>query len=170
MATFEELILAASTAPAGSTFEEHMLNLGGGGDTIVQIIKNYNTELKNGDNFEAMVANQIARKGQLVTYKQIALDAPADPNKPWIVGTKTETQHSVKIAFLPDDFKNRETVRYMTGTEIPQGYTIGFMAKQTFTPKINDVISRDGVEVIVRTIDIYRPAGQPLLYVFGLGE
>jgi hypothetical protein len=140
------------------------------GDTIIQIVNEYRNEVKNGDNFEAMIANQIARKGQFVTYRQISLDAPADPNKPWIVGTKTETQHNVKMVFLPDDFKNRETVRYMTGTEIPDGFSIAFMAKQSFTPKINDVITRDGRELVVRTFDIYRPAGSPLLYVFGLGE
>jgi hypothetical protein len=139
------------------------------GDITIEIINIIKEGVKVEDQSE-MVANQIARKGQLVTWRQIVLDAPADPNKPWIVGTQVETDYSVKIAFLPDDFKNKETVRYMVGTEIPTGFSIGFMAKQSFTPKLNDVIIREGVELVVRTLDIYKPAGSPLLYVLGLGE
>lgn len=108
---------------------------------------------------------QIAKKGQLVTWRQVTNGVPADSSKPWKPSASVTTDNSVSIVFLPLDLQTRKYLSYLTGTEVPSGSFAGLMGAVGFTPAIKDVVIRNGKELTVRNFDVIEPSGEPILYI-----
>lgn len=112
----------------------------------------------------------IARKGQSVTWRQLADGAPADSSKPWRPSASTQTDNPVKIVFLPLDRSGLETYRRLAGTEATTGSCYGLMASVDFEPKKSDVVIRNGKQLNILNIKIYEPDGTPILYIIEFDE
>jgi len=117
-----------------------------------------------------LARQQIAKKGQLVTWRQIEDGMPLDPTKPWIVAESEVLEYQVSIVFLPDTRFNFQGSKFHPTTEVPTGFGVALMGAQEFIPKIKDVIIRNGVEMVVRNLRTLSPAGESLLYEMELGE
>ncbi len=108
---------------------------------------------------------QIAKKGQAVTWRQLSNGAPADSSKPWKPSASTKNDKPVRIVFLPLDLETRKFLSYLKGTEVPAGSFAGLMAAVDFEPAIKDVVIRDGKELTVRNFDLLSPNGEKILYI-----
>ena len=118
----------------------------------------------------AMAKRMISKYGQSVTWRQQADGAPPDPTKPWEPGAASTTDHTVKIAFFPEDFFLLRTQQRARNDVIPEGYEVGYMAQQSFTPKIKDVVIRGSQQLRVAYLDALHPDGTDILYRVGLAE
>lgn len=117
--------------------------------------------------FDRQIANAIRviqKKGQVVTWRQLSDGAPADMSKPWKPGETVETEVEVSIVFLPETQKNLEFLRLIMGTTVPTGNLTGLMAAQNFTPKVKDIVVRDGIPLGVCSVDPLAPNGDIILY------
>ena len=117
----------------------------------------------------ASAKRQIAAKGQDVTWRVLVDGAPADSSKPWKPSQATPDDKPVKIVFLPSTMANNQLIKYLKGTEVPTGSLTGLMAAVDFEPKAKDVVVRDGVELVVESIDLIAPNGEPILYTLEFG-
>jgi len=106
----------------------------------------------------------ISQKGQSVTWRQLADGAPVDSSKPWKPSAATPTDNPVSIVFLPPLKENQELIRYLKGTEVPTGSVSGLMPAVTFAPAAKDVVIRNSVELVVKSIDPLSPNGEIILY------
>ena len=107
----------------------------------------------------------IKKNGQLVTWRSIPAETPADASKPWNGGANVPVESSVYVCFVPvRDRDTRKLFQYLTGTEIQIGQLAGLMGNVSFTPNLNDVVVRDGVELRMSQIDLLSPNGQKILY------
>lgn len=114
------------------------------------------------DSLIATAKRMISEKGQTVTWRQLTTTPGA---KSWEAGDNVQTDNSVKMVFLPNERYERETLRYLAGTDVPNGNTIGYMAQVSFSPSLKDVVIQDGVERAIGSIKEYAPNGTPILYV-----
>lgn len=108
----------------------------------------------------------ISEKGQTqtVTWRSIGNPELPEPDKPWNPGSPTvSVDHPVDIAFLPNERYGRETFRYFSGTDIPVGNLLGFMAQVDFKPSLKDVVIRDGVEIPILSFNPYDPNGEGVI-------
>lgn len=112
----------------------------------------------------------IAKNGQFVTWRSIGEPTPVDPNKPWDETTHTQTDSSVKIAFLPTDRIGAEFRNYLAGTSVPMGKELGYMAPVDFTPSLKDVVLRGSEELSILKIDRIAPNGEIVLYIIEFAE
>lgn len=117
----------------------------------------------------ASAKRQIAAKGQDVTWRVLVDGAPPDASKPWKPSAATPDDKPVKIVFLPHTTAKNQLIRYLKGTEVPTGALTGLMAAVDFEPKAKDVVIRDGVELVVESIDLIAPNGEPILYTLEFG-
>lgn len=108
---------------------------------------------------------QIAKKGQLVTWRSLTNGAPADSSKPWKPSAANENDNPVRIVFLPLNLETRKFLSYLKGTEVPTGSLGGLMAAVDFEPAIKDVVIRDGKQLTIRNFDLIAPNGDPILYI-----
>lgn len=106
----------------------------------------------------------IQKNGQKVTWRVMTDGAPADENKPWKAGVGSYEEHEVFICFLPEDLRNKEFIRYLTGMEVTTGTIIGLLGNVPFNPSPKDVVIRDGVEYRINDIELLSPNGQKVLY------
>ena len=111
----------------------------------------------------ATAARLVSKYGQPVTWRRVADGAPADPLKPWKPTAATNTDVTVDMVFVPKG-KNSEFLALMKGTEVPKGELVGYMAAQSFTPTLKDLVIRDGVALSVCSIDPIAPNGDVILY------
>jgi hypothetical protein len=114
----------------------------------------------------AQAVKLIAKYGQLVTWRKQTVEQ-ADVNAPWKTTAKAgqPVDYSVKIVF-PRDGKGLANALYhlIKGTDVPTGAPRGLMASVAFTPELTDLVIRDGVKMMIKTIDPLAPGGIILLY------
>lgn len=112
----------------------------------------------------ATATRLLKNYGVEVTYRQIVNGAAADPTKPWIVGSAVNTDHTVDVVFDNEKRVGYESNHYLASTEVPVGNDIVYMAEQSFTPKIKDVIIFDGKELTIESVKNIAPNGSAVLY------
>lgn len=118
-----------------------------------------------------MATEMIEEFGQLVTWSQLTNGTPDDSDKPWKPGDNDTVDYLVSIAFFPVDKQTQYFIQYMTGTEIPTGTLIGYMAQVPLTPAIKDVVTRGGVQLTVDKFDVIDPNGEgTVLYILEFGS
>lgn len=105
----------------------------------------------------------ISKFGQSCTWRKTAVSTP-NPAKPWEMIPGAVTDATVKVVFV-SKFKEHFLLKYMANTEIPEGLFVGYMAAQSFTPAINDVLIRGSETLTIQAIDIVAPNGEPILYI-----
>jgi hypothetical protein len=117
------------------------------------------------DNQIALAERLITKYGELTTYNPLN-NAIADPTKPWIVtDAGTPPIPNIRMVFLPDDFKNRETERNRLNENVTKGNTIIYLWYQGFIPRVKDTIIRlSGTEVVINRVDEINPNGEVILY------
>lgn len=111
----------------------------------------------------AMALRLLKKNGQLVTWRQIT-DVIPDPSNPWKTIPGPPVDNDVYIAFFTVDKDHREFIRYLTGTEVKIGDSLGYMGQVNFEPNPKDVVIRDGVEYRILNVDLLSPNGQKILY------
>lgn len=102
------------------------------------------------------VLEEIEQSGQLVTWKQIS---KVETSTPWLPTNGTSIDNDVYMCFATNS-----KLQYWKGTEIPVGTLIGLMGQVDFTPKMKDVVIRDGEELTVKVINTLAPNGDVVLY------
>lgn len=108
----------------------------------------------------------IEEFGEPSTWRQVEDAVAPDPSKPWDVDPAVTTDYNEDIVFFPVDKEQRKVIQARTGTLIPEGTLIGYMASVSFTPSIKDVVFRENSqELAVKNIDIYDPGGSSILYI-----
>jgi len=109
----------------------------------------------------------ITKYGQnAVTWKVETNGAPVDALKPWLpTEPATPVTHFVDICFLPVDKEMREFLRYIRGTEVSIGSSIGLMGAVSFTPTIKDTVLRSSVEYRIKWLEPFSPNGEIIFYI-----
>lgn len=103
------------------------------------------------------VLEEIERSGQQVIWKSLTNGAGANP---WQPTNGTSTEYNVNMCFVPNS-----KLQYWNGTEIAVGETIGLMGYvEDFTPKIKDIVLRNGKELSIKNIKSLEPADKVVLY------
>jgi len=105
----------------------------------------------------------ISKFGQSCTWRKTAVSTP-NPAKPWEMIPGVATDVTVKVVFV-SKFKEHFFLKYMANTEIPEGLFVGYMAAQSFTPAINDILIRGSETLTIQAIDIVAPNGELILYI-----
>jgi hypothetical protein len=118
----------------------------------------------------ANVKRQIARNGQKAIWRQTVDGLALDPSKPWLPSESETVEYLVDIVFLPDYRFNFQGEKYYPETEVRTGFGVAYMGAQEFVPRIKDIIVRDGVELVVRTIRALNPSGEDLFYQIEIGQ
>lgn len=108
----------------------------------------------------------IAKYGAACQWVSNANGAPADPSKPWNVGTTQATAHTVSVAFLPLNERQYKRAQLIAKTEVPTGFYLAYMASVDFVPTLKDtVVDPNGQKYNVRWFDRINPnAQQDILY------
>lgn len=117
------------------------------------------------DNQLALAERLITRWGELTTFQPLG-NVSADPSKPWIVSANTTPAiPDVRIIFLPDNFKNRETEIYRLNENVTEGSILGYLWYQGFVPRSKDTIIRlDGTNIVINRVDEINPNGERIFY------
>jgi hypothetical protein len=106
----------------------------------------------------------ILKYGQNVTWRKLVNGSPVDINQPWKPTSGTVTDYTVSIAFFTTSKMNNETQTYVKGTDIQKGSIIGYMAAVEFAPNPNDVVIRDGEQLVVEAFDVLNVNGEIIIY------
>lgn len=107
----------------------------------------------------------IEKNGQAVIWNSNVAGAPADPTRPWLPAEPDEIQtHDVSICFLPIDRTNMESMRYIFGTEVQGGSSMGLMGQVPFATSLKDTVTRGTETLRVKTINELEPNGQIILH------
>ncbi len=112
----------------------------------------------------ASAKRMLKKYGQSITWTSLTDGDPSDSSQPWKVTDADPSDNTAIIAFFEIGSETRKMQMYRAGTEISQGVLMGYMAAQGFTPKIKDVITRDGEQYTVKNIDTLSPNGEVILY------
>jgi hypothetical protein len=102
------------------------------------------------------VLEEIEQSGQLINWKQIN---KVETSTPWLPTNGTAIDNDVFMCFATN-----AKLQYWSGTEIPVGMMIGLMGQVDFTPKMKDVVIRNGEELTVKQINTLAPNGVVVLY------
>ena len=119
------------------------------------------------DRQTAMALRLIKLKGQTITFR--SLNA-TEGGKPWNGDEPVATDYPIDMAFIPVDRVDRDTQVYREYTDIPIGFVIGYMGSVPFVPKLKDVVLRDGKQLSVSRITVYKPNTEVIAYVLELLE
>lgn len=119
------------------------------------------------DRQAAMALRLISEKGQVITFRSMT---GAKDDTPWQGDTLTYTDYSVSMAFIPVDRVDRDTMVYREYTDIPIGFVMAYMPRVPFTPKLKDVVIREGVQLSVSRVTVYKPNEEIIAYVLELLE
>ena len=116
----------------------------------------------------------IAEFGESVTWRQLRDPDLPDPNKPWEPGTKLEVDYPVSILFLRVKKEDKQYIKYLKGTEIEIGTSLGLMAGEveplTFTPNKKDVVIRNGKQISIDNLDPVHLNSQFILWYIEFSE
>lgn len=95
---------------------------------------------------------------------------PADPDRPWLGGERVPGVHNPFIAFVPatDGSSSFGLTKFREGSEVEGFTTFGLMAPQDFEPQVTDRVTRDGSLLVIKAIDVLKPADVPVLYVLSI--
>lgn len=117
------------------------------------------------DNYLALGERLITRWGELTTYNVLD-NSITDPTKPWVaIDAGTAPIANVRMVFLPDDFKNRETELHRMHENVTRGNILAYLWYQGFVPKVKDTIIRaDGTEIVINRVDEINPNGERIMY------
>jgi len=116
------------------------------------------------------VKRMINKYGQQVTYRVTNANI-ADLNKPWIqLDDVLPVEYQSYIIFLSPSSNGlsrigQELLQYMNKDEVAEGTIRGYMAASTFTPKLSDIVVRDGEELKIDAIDTLAPNGQVIMHI-----
>lgn len=110
----------------------------------------------------AMAQRLIAKKGKIVTWRQL-VESTADPSKPW-TRTQSQVDTQVSIVFLTLDTQLYKTLLYLTGTEVRTGSFYGLMGSVGITPSLKDVVIDGSREITIKNIDTLEPNGTVVLH------
>jgi len=105
----------------------------------------------------------IAKYGQTVTISQTPVTI-ADVNKPWEVTLGVPVITNIKMVFFSPKLVNKEFLRYIVGTELKSGNVQGLMAADSVIPKATNIITRNNIQMKIKSIDILAPNEQTILY------
>ena len=113
------------------------------------------------------VERLIKKYGQVVTLNSTSSVTP-DPLKPW-EQTDTSVSTDVPMVFLSPSVSGaallgKEFMEYVRGSELKVSEIRAYMAATSVTPKVSDIVVRDGKEMKIRAIDTLNPNGQTILH------
>jgi hypothetical protein len=110
----------------------------------------------------------IARYGALCTWNQNT--NTQNSGQPWKTAAASPTQYNVNICFIPQGNSIFDALIHMIkGTSVPDGAQTGLMGAVSFTPAIDDEVVFNGVNLVVKSIDVLQPNGTPILYTIIFG-
>ena len=113
----------------------------------------------------ATAQRMLKDSGKLVTWRIVRNGSPADAGKPWKPTQPVlQDEHYINICFFPLDKQQRETYHYLKNSEVPATAMMGYMGAVAFSPSLKDIVIYDGKELMIDSIDILAPNGQPILY------
>lgn len=117
------------------------------------------------DNYVVLAEKLITRWGELTTYNTLNNAIP-DPSKPWVVqDAGVAPTPNVRMVFLPDNFKNRETELHRLNENVTRGSILIYLWYQGFVPRAKDTIIRaNGTEVVINRVDEINPNGERIIY------
>jgi hypothetical protein len=105
----------------------------------------------------------IQKNGQQVAWRQS--QSQPDPAEPFKVIPAERSEHSPFVCFLPVNKENREVFALLRGTaNVVTGAELGLMGAVDFAPSVKDKVIRDGKALDIKSIDVLRPNGRPILY------
>ncbi len=113
----------------------------------------------------------IKKYGQEAVFVSVGIFTPDNPDEPSGPGTTAEPiEHDVWVCPLPEDRQGYEWVKYIIGTEIPEGNGYLLMAGGlSFEPKSADsIILSDGRTITIDKFNVLGPSGVPILYTVKL--
>jgi len=113
-----------------------------------------------------MAKRLINKYGKTVSFKVTPFTIN-DPLQPWLKNSGTTVTYSVKMVFLTK-YMEQLFIKYMIKTSIPTGDINGYMAQQSFVPKINDIIEDGSKTLIISEINKISPNGDDILYILRL--
>jgi hypothetical protein len=111
----------------------------------------------------ASAIRMIKEKGALSVFRSITKSSNTYEGD-----ELTYTDYAVNIACVPVDRVDHETQMYREFTDIPVGYTLGYMGAVDFKPTMKDVVVFGGVTYTIRNIIEYNPNGESIAFVLGL--
>lgn len=113
---------------------------------------------------KATALRLIAKQGVAVTWQAEADPAPGgDPWNPQ-PGTALDPQ-TVNVVFFPVGLQMQRTLQAVTGAEVPESYEYGLLPGDVgFTPRLSDIVTRNGVVLPIVKIDTLAPAGEAVLH------
>lgn len=113
----------------------------------------------------------IDKYGQQVVWNTVVKGA-SDPATPWKPTQAVDVPHNVVICFLPVDRESRQLFTFLRGTnEVVTGSILGYMkGNLDFIPHLQDTITRDGLTLKIKTLDLLSPNGQKVLYILELEQ
>ena len=109
------------------------------------------------------VLKVISKKGMTVTFKRTAQTVP-DINTPWDTIDSEPISKDIKMVFLPPS-SNDAVLRYLAGANVAVGSELGYCGDFGYTPKLNDIIIRDGQTLTIKENNVFRPNGQVILNI-----
>lgn len=108
------------------------------------------------------VTKLINKYGKECVWTQTPIVTP-DITKPWIKESGIPTTYNPKICFFT--LANSQIFfKYNKDQESVSGEFTGLMAKQVFTPQINDTVSVNGENIVIVDIDPLRPNWDDIYY------
>lgn len=113
------------------------------------------------------VQRMIAKYGQSVVYNQMTASTVGNP---WEGTSIKGPDIPVKMLFLAPSSSGetqfgKELLTYLKGSETSKTQVRGYMASNGFEPAKNDIVVRDGKELVISAIDTLAPDGTSILHV-----
>lgn len=102
-------------------------------------------------------------------WQSIINDEVAETDEPWNVTRGEPTPHDIRIVFLQDALEDRQLLKYLKGRVVNSGQVNAIMYQQGFDPKLKDVVSWEGRELVVRAIDPIQVIDKPIVYILEFG-
>jgi hypothetical protein len=110
----------------------------------------------------------IADDGVVCQWRKQVV-TPIDPDKPWAGSTTAEQTYDVPICFLPANGNMFGLSRYREAIEAGEFTLFGLMAPPTgWVPELSDLVTRDGLPLVLRNLDTIRPADLALLHILSI--
>lgn len=112
----------------------------------------------------------IAKNGKQCQWTKMTtvLD---DPAKPWAGGEDVPQVFAPRIAFLPatDGASGFGITKLRDATQTAKFSTYGLMAAQDFTPDVVDMVTCNGVPLVIIAVDTLAPnKDEPILHILSI--
>lgn len=113
----------------------------------------------------ASAKRMIKAKGQAATWREPA-DTTPDPDKPWRSTANAPADHNVNVVTLPDG--QARFAALISGTDVPEGTELAYMAAVDFEPTVRATLIRDGKAQRITYLTPIAPDGTPIIWIVGL--